>query len=359
MQEQFMKKALALARSADPAPNPRVGALVVKDGDILGLGCHRKAGDAHAEVLAIKEAGNGAKGADLYVTLEPCCHRGGTKRTPPCTDTIIAAGIRRVFTASLDPNPKVHGKGLQTLEEAGIEAVPGILSYEEEELNREYHYFHKTGLPWVHLKQAISVDGYLTQREGYTTAITGEEGLQAVHNLRRRYQAIMAGASTVRIDDPRLTSRPLLDRTPVRIILDGREPLTPGFRVFDTTDAPTILVTGHRLPDRQKELERQGVEVLNLWKTSLPLILKALGDKGIISILAEGGKKLASALIKDNLVQEYSLFLSLVRFGSGITMLDALSGSMFPENWNLVETHKYGQDTHLLWRKEKGVCSQG
>ena len=358
MQEQFMKIALALAGCADPAPNPRVGALVVKDGDILGRGYHRKAGDAHAEVLAIKEAGNGARGADLYVTLEPCCHRGGAKRTPPCTDIIIATDIRRVFTASLDPNPKVHGQGLQTLEEAGIETITGILSDEEEELNREYHHFHKTGLPWVHLKQAISIDGYLTQREGYPTAITGEEGLQAVHDLRRTYQAILVGASTVRIDDPRLTARPLLEGTPVRIILDGREPLTPEFRVFDTTAAPTILVTGHRLPERQKELESQGVEVMNLWKMDLPLILKALGDKGIISILAEGGKKLASAQIKDSLVQEYSLFLSRLRFWSGVTMLDTLAGSLFPETWDLVETHRYGQDTHLLWRKEKGVCSQ-
>ena len=207
----WMARALALARGYDPAPNPRVGAVVVAgDGGtarVVGEGAHVRAGFPHAEVVALDGAGDRARGATLYVTLEPCCHTGGGKRTPPCTQRIIAAGIARVVVASRDPNPRVNGGGAAALRAAGIEVRCGVLAAREREMNGEYHHFRKVGRPWVTVKQAVTIDGVIAPYKGCGARLSSDAGRAWVHETRRRYQAIAVGGATVRVDNPRLTVR--------------------------------------------------------------------------------------------------------------------------------------------------------
>jgi len=347
-----MKRALTLAWQADPAPNPRVGALVVQGDKILGQGYHVAPGTPHAEVVALKEAGEGSLGADLYVTLEPCCHTSPQKRTPPCVPQIIQAGIRRVIVASRDPNPSVAGQGIQFLREAGLEVIEGVLSDEEQDLNREYHHWHKTGLPWVHLKQAITLDGKITRKEGTQTLLSCQEGIKEGHRLRARHQGILIGAGTLRIDNPRLTLRNVSGPSPVRIILEGQTPVKETHRVFQDQQAPTILLTqGGRAPVIQV-LKEQGVQVIILSDKSLTGALRTLGAKGIVSLLVEGGQGLASALIQDNLINEISLLVSPQIWGQGLSMTHGMAPLDLRQGWKTSPPRQIGHDLHLHWVKE-------
>ena len=218
----YMKIALDLARSAEgqTSPNPLVGAVCVKDGQIIGTGAHLKAGTPHAEVHALTMAGSEANGADLYVTLEPCAHTG---KTAPCTDLLISKGIRRVFIASIDPFPSVNGKGIELLKAAGIEVITGILKEEAEQLNRAFFHFIKHGKPYVTLKAASTLDGRLSTQTGDSKWITSVASRTDVHHLRHTHDAILVGVQTVLHDNPFLTTRlPLGGKNPIRIILDRR-----------------------------------------------------------------------------------------------------------------------------------------
>ena len=320
----FMQEALNLARRGlgRTAPNPAVGAVVVKEGRIVGRGYHREAGEPHAEVLALQEAGPDARGAVMYVTLEPCVHYG---RTPPCVDAILAAGIREVHIATLDPNPIVHGQGVQRLREAGVRVFVGEGAEQARVLIEGFAHWIHTRRPWVVAKLAMTVDGKVATRKKHTRWITGPQARLWVHRLRDTVDAILVGRATVEADDPQLTTR-LPDKTdvhhPLRVILDSRGRLPLDARVFQPTlPGQTVLVATHALPpERRAALEAQGVEVWLLeadpqGRVSLPALLDALGARGVTTLLVEGGPTVLGSFLDQNLLNKIHALVAPVLFG--------------------------------------------
>ncbi len=290
------------------SPNPPVGAVVVKDGQVVGRGYHRRAGTPHAEVNALREAGEAARGATLYVTLEPCAHYG---RTPPCTEAILAAGIRRVVIGCRDPNPKARG-GAEILASRGVEVKTGVLAEECAELCRFFLKSVKTGRPWVLAKVAMSLDGRIATREGDSKWITSEAARKVGHRLRAVYDAILVGRGTVQADDPALTARIPGGRDPIRIILDTRLTLPLSAKVFNLP-GKTIVWAGKEAPaSKEKELTSKGVEVWRLANegkgVSLEEGLKEAVKRGILSILVEGGAAVHGSFFDSSLVDEIAFF---------------------------------------------------
>lgn len=315
--ESFMQLALALAQEARgrTAPNPMVGALVVCEGKIVGRGYHRKAGTEHAEVVALREAGERARGATLYVTLEPCCHYG---RTPPCTKAILAAGIKRVVVAMVDPNPQVAGKGIQELQEAGVEVTVGVLGEAASRLNEVFIKYMTTGFPFVILKMALTLDGKIATDQGDAFWVSGEESRRWVHQLRDQVAAVMIGVNTLLRDDPLLTTR--LDgqrgHDPVRVIVDsrGRTPITARVLGLES-ESPTIVATTPLAPaERLEQLQRAGAEILLCREKSGQVDLRdlfwQLGRREITSVLLEGGARLNASALREGLVDKIHFFLA-------------------------------------------------
>lgn len=310
-----MRRALALARRGEglTRPNPAVGAVVVRKGRLVGSGFHRKAGGPHAEVVALQQAGVRARGATLYVTLEPCSTWG---RTPPCTEAIMAAGIQRVVVATTDPNPKHAGRGLDVLRARGVVVVSGTCENEARELLAPFAKWITTGRPWVTLKLGMTLDGRLADARGRSQWITGPVSRQKVHDLRRRVDGILVGRNTAIADDPTLLPVPARGRCPFRIVLDrqGRIPLH--HRIFSDGQAKqTIVATSKQSPRGYREkLAARGVDVLVLPVGTdglrLPGLLKALGGKGLLHMACEGGGRLAGSLLKADLVDELWLFVA-------------------------------------------------
>ncbi|MBC7256464.1 MAG: bifunctional diaminohydroxyphosphoribosylaminopyrimidine deaminase/5-amino-6-(5-phosphoribosylamino)uracil reductase RibD, partial [Chloroflexi bacterium] len=310
--ERFMRRALELARRGAgwTRPNPLVGAVVVKDGGVLGEGYHAVCGGPHAEAVALLEAGERARGADLYLTLEPCVDFPG-KRTPPCTDAVLEAGIRRVIVATADPNPCVSGRGLARLREAGVEVVEGVLADEARRLNEVFFHWVVHRTPFVVLKLALSLDGKIATRAGKSRWITGPGSRRVVHALRARYGAILVGVGTVLADDPSLTVRAAEGPQPLRVVLDsaGRIPLgakvlSPGVR--------TIIATTDRMPmEAEAALRGKGAEVWRLPgegdRVDLPALLRRLG-KETDSLLVEGGSEVAWSFLSRGLVHKVAFF---------------------------------------------------
>ncbi|MGM0899546.1 MAG: bifunctional diaminohydroxyphosphoribosylaminopyrimidine deaminase/5-amino-6-(5-phosphoribosylamino)uracil reductase RibD [Bacillota bacterium] len=310
--QEYMKLAIELARSAagQTSPNPNVGAVVVKNNQIVGMGAHLKAGEPHAEVHAIRMAGEKTKGATIYVTLEPCSHHG---KTPPCADLIIASGIERVVVASTDSNPLVAGRGISKLKDAGISVETGVLENEALELNEIFFHFIETGLPYVTLKSASSLDGKTATATGESKWITGEAARHDVHRLRHRHDAILVGVNTVIADDPSLTTRlPGGGKNPVRIILDStlRTPLSA--RVVRDGEAPTWLITTSKAEKAKvAEMEAHGVEVVVLTETlTIPEILKSLAERGITSLFVEGGAEVHGSFLKAGAFQQLISYMA-------------------------------------------------
>ena len=243
--EWYIRRTLRLAARAQgmTSPNPMVGAVIVKNGEILSEDYHRKPGTLHAEALAIATAGKEAKGSTLYVNLEPCCHT--EKRTPPCAKTIIHAGIKRVVIGMTDPNPKVSGKGISELKDAGIEVTSGVLENEARKLNEAYTKYITTGKPFVTLKVAMTLDGKIATPEGQSKWITGEQARKKVHTLRSRADAIMTAIGTVKADDPQLTVRMKKGKNPLRIVIDPNLEIPLHAKIL-RTPPPTIIVTRER-----------------------------------------------------------------------------------------------------------------
>ncbi|MDR7519414.1 MAG: bifunctional diaminohydroxyphosphoribosylaminopyrimidine deaminase/5-amino-6-(5-phosphoribosylamino)uracil reductase RibD [Armatimonadota bacterium] len=311
---RMMEEALALAQRAAgrTSPNPLVGAVLVADGQVVGRGFHARAGEAHAEVVALREAGSRARGATLYVTLEPCCHAG---RTGPCTEALINAGVRRVVAAMADPDPQVNGRGLARLREAGVDVAVGVLEARARRVNEFYVKHRRTGLPFVALKWAMSLDGKTAARRGSATAITGEAARRYAHELRNRYDAALVGVQTVLADDPQLTCRLPADaepapRNPLRIVVDSRLRTPPGARVVTgVADAPTLIATTAVAPaDRVEALRRAGVEVLVQDHVGGPVDLRALmqtlGRRGLLSVLIEGGGTVNASALASGVVDK-------------------------------------------------------
>ncbi|QQE75261.1 bifunctional diaminohydroxyphosphoribosylaminopyrimidine deaminase/5-amino-6-(5-phosphoribosylamino)uracil reductase RibD [Brevibacillus composti] len=316
---QHMALALELARSAkgQTAPNPLVGAVVVKDGMVVGLGTHVKAGEPHAEVHALRMAGEHAKGADLYVTLEPCSHQG---RTPPCARAVIEAGIRRVVVAVEDPNPRVAGAGIRLLQEAGLEVSVGICAAQAKRLNEVFFHYIGTKKPFVTVKTASTLDGKIATRTGHSRWITGEESRKRVHRLRREHDAILVGVQTVLADNPELTAREdgeVRGRQPLRVILDSRLRIPADARVICDGHAPTLIYTSDKAPSaRQQELEQRGVEVVRLPDgVGIERVLESLGQRGVTSLLVEGGSAVNGSFLEAGAIQKVIQFFSFKLIG--------------------------------------------
>lgn len=315
-----MRLALELAEKGRgrTSPNPMVGAVLVRDGRVVGKGYHARAGLPHAEVEAIRDAGAAARGSTLYVNLEPCCHTG---RTGPCTAAIIEAGIARVVAAMRDPNPLVAGRGLAALRAAGIEVTEGVLATEAARLNEAFVKYITTGLPFVVIKAAMSLDGKIATRTGASQWITGPAARERVHRLRDWYDAIIVGIGTVLQDNPSLTTRlPEGGRDPVRVILDSSARTPPDARVVvQESPAPTIIATTEQAPaERVAALQARGAEVLVCGpgpRVDVRLLMKELARREITSVLVEGGAGINAALLEDGLVDKVIWFIAPLIIG--------------------------------------------
>lgn len=312
-----MNRALTLAEIAKGRtnPNPLVGAVVVKDGEIIAEGYHAKAGEPHAEIHALGAAGEKADGATLYVTLEPCCHWG---RTPPCTDAIIKSGIASVYIAHLDPNPKVAGKGIQELETAGIKTTVGVCAEAAETLNEVYIKHITTGYPFVILKTAMSLDGKIATSTGESKWITSEVSREKVHELRDQVDAILVGIGTILSDDPALTTR-LQDKKgkdPTRIVLDShaRTPLTARIINPDSLAEVIIAVTSQAPKEKIVQLEKRNAKVIVIpekdGRVCFKTLMQNIGERGLTSVLVEGGGKVNESVLKSGVVDKVMCFIA-------------------------------------------------
>ncbi len=327
MDELYMLECLSLAAQGAGyvSPNPLVGAVIVKGSKAIGRGYHRQFGGPHAEVHAIRSAKQSIKGATLYVNLEPCNHFG---KTPPCTELIISSGIKRVVVGMKDPNPAVSGKGIACLRKAGIEVTAGVREEECRKLNEAFSKYISTGIPFVTLKIAQTLDGKIADASGNSKWITNERSRMLVHRLRSMYDAALVGAGTVVKDNPELTVRSVKGRNPIRVIIDGAFRLPLSSAIFSKPlKAKTILCVEQRFSRKQQKktaaLLQRGVEVIALQGKkngllSLKNVLRSLGSLGIASVMVEGGSEMYSQFIKERLANKLLLFVAPKIFGNGL-----------------------------------------
>ena len=333
---EYIQQTLQLAAQGTGlvSPNPLVGSVVVKDGRIIGRGFHRYAELKHAEAWALEEAGENARGATIYVNLEPCSHNGNGKRTAPCVEAILKAGIRRVVASMVDPNPKVNGRGFELLRAAGIAVSTGLMEREAIQLNEKYAKVVTTGLPFVHLKTACSLDGRIVTRTGESKWITGEQARAAGQALRHEYDAILVGINTVLSDDPSLTDRSGLPRHRplVRVVLDAGLRISPQTQLVKTArEFPLVVFAGDQeildgmgfsiytewgntVEERKALLESLGVKVVQVpvdgGQLDLKLVLRALNKYALTSVLVEGGAAVAASIVEQRLLDKLTFFFA-------------------------------------------------
>lgn len=357
---EYMLRAIELAKKGEgyTSPNPLVGAVIVKDGRIIGEGYHERYGDLHAERNAIAHLKEDANGATIYVTLEPCCHFG---KQPPCTYAIVEQGIAKVVIGSRDPNPLVSGKGTAYLREHGIEVVEDFMREECDALNPVFFHFITTGYPYVVMKYAMTADGKIATRTGKSQWISGEESRRRTHRMRHRYRGIMAGIGTVLADDPMLNVRFEGGRNPVRILVDSSLRIPLGSRICKTaSDQETIVVCAETKADLQKKkmLEDLGIQVLSVPEkeggVDLKAAMKALGEQKIDSILLEGGGTLNESVLRYGLANELHVFLAPKIFGGVLAKspvgglgIDAVEEAY---SLSLQSCEKSGEDMELVYR---------
>lgn len=351
--EYYMRQALALARRGlgKTSPNPLVGALFVKKGGIIGRGYHRRYGEAHAEINAIRDAQEDINGATLYVTLEPCCHKG--KKTPPCLDALLEYDLGRVVIGTADPNPKVNGRSIEAFRSRGIETKVGVLSEECQRLNEVYFKYIQTGIPFVTLKFAQTLDGRIAGAGGDSRWISSEPSLRLAHKLRRVHDAVLVGAGTVLADNPLLTVRLVRGRNPLRIVADSRLRIPMDSALLgEQENAPTIIATTSRADGKKlASLKRMGIEVLTVGedregKVDLKDLLEKLGERNISSVLVEGGAAIITSLLRQKLADKLVVILAPKLLGSGI---DAVGDLDIPDvgkalKLSSVKTYRSGED---------------
>jgi diaminohydroxyphosphoribosylaminopyrimidine deaminase/5-amino-6-(5-phosphoribosylamino)uracil reductase len=317
--EKWMSVAIERAARGTPSPNPHVGAVVVKAGQALGMGHHERAGDPHAEVTALREAGDRARGATLYVTLEPCNHTG---RTPPCTEAIAKAKIARVVVGCRDPNPHVTGGGIETLVKAGVKVDVGCREEDARRVIAPWAKFVTMGIPHVALKLALSLDGRIASRTGSSKWVTGPEARARVHQLRAQHDAVLVGIGTALADDPRLTVRDAPGNSPLRVVLDTKLRLPVASRLVQSArEVPTWVVCTTDAPSSNEEaLTERGVDVLRAAPSAEgrvdPLAaLKLLASRGIVTVMIEGGAELAGSVLAGAVVDELHCFIAPILLG--------------------------------------------
>ena len=342
--ERFMERALELAREpAFASPNPRVGAVVVRDGVVIGEGAHGGPGTPHAEAAAVK--GIDARGATVYVTLEPCNHEG---RTPPCAPALVEAGVARVVAAAEDPDPRVSGSGFDALRLAGIEVEVGLMRAEAERLNAAYLYHRRTGRSFVSVKLALTLDGRTAAPDGSSQWITGPEARRIVHARRLECDAVMVGAGTVLADDPQLTVRHVgAPRQPARVVVDSTGRVRA--RAAALGEGSIVATTAAAPHEAQIAWKEAGADVLVLPESpggvDLGALVAALGARGIVEILCEGGPRLASSLIRTGLAGRLELHYGPVLTGGGPSLADlgvtSMSGAL---RFEIEDTVRAGDD---------------
>jgi diaminohydroxyphosphoribosylaminopyrimidine deaminase/5-amino-6-(5-phosphoribosylamino)uracil reductase len=365
--EYWMARALRLAEQGlySTSPNPRVGCVIVKDNVLVGEGWHQQAGGPHAEVHALRMAGDQAQAATAYVTLEPCSHFG---RTPPCAHALANAGVARVVGACRDPNPQVAGRGFQYLRDAGIEVTETCLQNQAESLNAGFIQRMRSGLPWVRIKLAQSLDGRTAMASGESQWITGPAARRDVQRLRARSCAVITGASSVLIDNPSMTVRPAetgikqpehLWRQPLRVVIDGQQQLSGNEAVFDQPGDILLAVTNTSLVTVQRAAT---LGQLTLWqspatqtgKVDLPALLRFLAEQGHNDILVESGARLAAAFVETGLVNELVLYCAPTLLGSNARPLLALPLDSMQQQirWHWQDIRMVGQDLRLTLQPE-------
>ena len=371
-EEKYMRRAIELAKkgSGHVNPNPLVGAVIVRDGEIIGEGYHECYGQLHAERNAIanaKKRGNSLEGSTIYVTLEPCCHYG---KTPPCTEAIIEEKIARVVVGSDDPNPLVSGKGFQMLREKGIEVIPHFLKEECDAMNHVFFHYIRTGTPYVAMKYAMTMDGKIACYTGDSKWVTGEESRAHVQTLRNHYKGIMAGIGTVLADDPMLNCRIEGGRDPIRIIADSHLWIPIDSQLVRTAGQQPLIVAC--LPDADEEkaaqLQEKGVEVLRIPGVttaditeeqkeviSLPVLMKELGARKIDGILLEGGGQLNESALQAGIVDRIYCYIAPKIFGGAQakTPVEGQGLTRAADAWqfNRIGMQEFGQDILLEYEK--------
>jgi diaminohydroxyphosphoribosylaminopyrimidine deaminase/5-amino-6-(5-phosphoribosylamino)uracil reductase len=353
-----MQRALAVAEGGIGfvSPNPVVGCVIVKAGRILGEGYHERYGGPHAEANALRVAGSEARGATLYVTLEPCCHTG---KTPPCVDAVLQAGVGRVVIAMRDPNPKVAGGGLARLRAAGIDVTLGICEAEARRLNEPFLHYIQTQRPFVTLKCAVTLDGKIATRTGASRWITGAPAREHVHRMRHAADALLVGSGTALQDDPLLTTRLPGGGgvNPLRIVVDSLLRLSLSSQLATVRpDCRTLVATSQRAPlDKQRQLENQGVEILRLpsyadGRVNIEALLAALGTRGVADLLVEGGATLSATLLQRRLIDKVVVFIApKIIGGDGINVVAAFGVDTMADALQLygMTSQSVGEDVML------------
>lgn len=349
--QAFMQRALLLAAQGlfTTTPNPRVGCVIVKDDQIVGEGWHARAGEPHAEVHALRAAGERARGATAYVTLEPCSHYG---RTPPCADALIAAGVARVVAAMQDPNPQVAGNGLRRLKEAGIQVESGLLEGAAQELNIGFISRMTRGRPWLRIKTGCSLDGRTALMDGQSQWITSPESRADVQKLRARSCAILTGIGTLLADDPQLTVREVdIGRQPLRVVVDSRLRTPPAAKILQT---PGVLIVGAvDQPAQRSALEMAGAEVICLsdsyGRVDLAALLAELGRRGCNEVMVESGAVLSGALAQAGLVDEWVIYQAPVLIGDPARGVANLGLAVLTDKLCPVRVEKEAIGPDLKW----------
>jgi diaminohydroxyphosphoribosylaminopyrimidine deaminase/5-amino-6-(5-phosphoribosylamino)uracil reductase len=352
----YMARALRLAERGlnSTTPNPRVGCVIVKNGKIVGEGWHQKAGEPHAEIIALMQAGMAAQGSTVYVTLEPCSHHG---RTPPCADALIGAGVAKVIAAMQDPNPSVSGQGLARLKSAGVEIHSGLMEAEARVLNAGFIKRMVYGHPFVRIKTASSLDGKTALSSGESKWITGEAARADVHLLRARSCAILTGVNTVLADNPQLNVRGIdTPRQPMKVIVDSN--LRTPVDALILQGAKTLIACAELNSQKATALEAAGADILCLpdskGKVDLNALLSRLTQKGINEVMTEAGPGLNGALLAAGLVDEWVQYLAPCLLGSNARPLFELAEPATMQdrlNWKLADQRMIGSDLRLTWRK--------
>jgi len=343
----FMMRAIALAKQGEGfvEPNPMVGCLIVRDGQVVGEGWHQRFGGPHAEVEALNKASEAARGATMFVTLEPCCHQG---KTPPCAHAVVESGIKRVVVAQRDPFPKVDGGGIRVLREAGIEVEVGVCQKEARKLNAPYLKLLETGTPWVIAKWAMTLDGKIATETGDSQWISNEASRAIVHQIRGRVDAIIVGSGTARADDPTLTARPGGPRVATRIVLDSSASLTFDSKLIHSIDTAPLLVIATREASEEniQRLTESGCEVLacdgESYAERIRNLLTELGQRRMTNVLVEGGANVLGAFRDADAIDEVRVFIAPKIIGGanapgpvGGNGLQLVSDALPIEDWSV------------------------